>query len=100
MRGWWQRWSQRQRDLARGVDADLVRENGKRYKVAVGLIVLGLLLALLGGKLHTASVLHWVLLDTGGVFAIVGSLTAICAREQSAFLTKPDPEEPPTIFKQ
>jgi hypothetical protein len=61
MRGWLQRRSQRQDDLTHGVDADLVRDNRERFKIDIGLIVLGFLLALLGGKLHTASVLHWFL---------------------------------------
>jgi hypothetical protein len=100
MRGWFQRRSQRRHDLTRGVDADLVRDNRKRFKIAFGLIGLGILLALLGGELHTANLLHWVLLDTGGVSVLAGFLLAIWAREESAFLTKPDPEEPPTIFKQ
>jgi len=95
-----QRWSQRQRDLTRGVDADLVRDNRKRYKVAFGLIGLGLLLAVLGSKVHTPSLVHWVMLDAGGVSTVVGVLMAMWAREESAFLSKPDPEEPPTIFKQ
>jgi hypothetical protein len=56
--------------------ADLVRDNRKRFKVAFGLIGLGFLLALLGGKLQTASLLHWVLLDTGGVSVVVGFLLA------------------------
>lgn len=99
MSGWLQRWRQRQHDLARGVDADLVRDNGKRYKVAFGLIGLGLLLAVPGSTIHTPSLLHWVLLDAGGVSAVVGFLMAMWAREESAFLDKPDPEEPPTIFK-
>ena len=100
MSGWLQRWSQRQRDLTRGVDADLVRDNRKRYKIALGLIGLGLLLAMLGSKVYTPSLLHWVMLDAGGVSAVVGFLMAMWAREESAFLSKPDPEEPPTIFKQ
>jgi hypothetical protein len=99
MRGWLQRWSQRQRDLSRGVDADLVRDNGKRYKVSFGLIGLGLLLAVLGSKVHTPSLLHWVVLAAGGGSGWVGFLMAIWAREESAFLSKPDPEEPPTIFR-
>jgi hypothetical protein len=100
MSGWLQRWSQRQHDLARGVDADLIRDNGKRYKVAFGLIGLGLLLALLGSTVHNPGFLRWTLLVTGSVSAVVGFLMAMWAREEAAFLNKPDPEEPPTIFKQ
>jgi hypothetical protein len=99
MSGWFQRWSQRKHDLTRGVDADLVRDNGKRYKIAFGLLGLGLLLAVLGSKVHTPSLLHWMLLDAGGVSAVVGFLMAMWAREEAAFLNKPDAEEPPTIFK-
>jgi hypothetical protein len=100
MSGWLQRWSQRQHDLTRGVDADLVRDNGRRYKVAFGFIGLGLLLAVLGSKVHTPSLLHWMLLGAGGVSGLAGFLTAIWAQQETAFLNKPDPEEPPTIFKQ
>jgi hypothetical protein len=100
MSGWLQRWSQRQHDLARGVDADLVRDNGRRFKVDFGLIGFGLLLAMLGSKVHTPSLMHWVLLEAGGVSTVVGFFMAMWAREEAAFLNKPDPEEPPTILKQ
>jgi hypothetical protein len=56
-----QRLNQRQDDLTHGVDAELVRDDLKWFEIAIGLIVLGFLLALLGGNLHTASVLQWVL---------------------------------------
>jgi protein-S-isoprenylcysteine O-methyltransferase Ste14 len=100
MSGYLRRWSQRQRDLSRGVDAGLVRDNRKRYKVAFGLVALGLLLAMLGSKVHTPSLVHWMLVVAGGVSVVVGFLMGMWAQQESAFLSKPDPEEPPTIFKQ
>jgi hypothetical protein len=100
MSGWLQRWSQRQHDLARGVDGDLIRDNSKRYKVAFGLIVSGLLLAVLGNKVQIPSLLYWILVASGGVSFFAGFFIAMWAREEAAFLNKPDPEEPPTIFKQ
>lgn len=100
MTGWFERWSRRQRDLARGADADLVRDNGKRYQIAFGLIGLGFLLALLGSQIRPPSPLYWILLGIGGVSVLVGLFTAIWAREESAFLSKPDPEEPARIFKE
>jgi hypothetical protein len=99
MSGWLQRWSQRQRDLTRGVDAALIRGNANRCKVAYGLIGLGLLLILLGGKVHTPSPLRWVLLGVASVAVLVDFLMAMWAQQEVAFLSKPDPEEPPTIFK-
>ena len=99
MSGWLQRYSQRQRALSQGVDADLVRGNRKRYKVAFGLIVIGLLLILLGSKVHIPTVLRWILVGAASVSCLAGFLTAMWAQQEAAFLSKPDREEPPTIFK-
>jgi protein-S-isoprenylcysteine O-methyltransferase Ste14 len=99
MIGWIQRWNQRQRDLTQGVDADLVRENRKRYKLAFGLQGLALFLILLCAKVHIASTLFWILSATAIVSFLAGLLLAIWAQQEDAFLSKPDPEEPPRIFK-
>ena len=45
MWNWLARYSERQKDLARGVDSTLVRANRRRYKIALGLIVSSLVLA-------------------------------------------------------
>lgn len=100
MTGWMQRYSQRQRDLSRGVDADLVRENRQHYNFAFWLVVLGLLLMLLASKVHSPSLLRWILVGAASASGLAGFLTAIWAQQEAAFLNKPDREEPPTIFKQ
>jgi hypothetical protein len=99
MFGWIRRWNQRQRDLTQGVDADLVRENRRRYKLAFGLLGLGLLLVLLGAKVHIPSILRWILSATAGLSFLAGWLLALWAQQEAGFLSKPDPEEPPRIFK-
>jgi hypothetical protein len=89
----------RQRDLARGADAELVRDNARRYQVALGFMGLGFFLALLGNKAQPPSPLYWILVGFGGLSMLVGFLMALWAREESGFLSKPDSEDPPKIFK-
>ncbi|MFZ3333649.1 MAG: hypothetical protein WA197_23620 [Candidatus Acidiferrales bacterium] len=94
-----QRSNRRQRDLARGVDADLVRDNGKRFKLAFALIASGFLLDLVSAKVRTPSLVYSILFDIGMASVVAGFLPAIWARSESAFLSKPDPKVPPTILK-
>jgi hypothetical protein len=95
-----ERWRQRQRDLDRGVDADLVHDNRNRYRLAFGLIGFGFLLGLLNAKVHLPSRLRWIVLGIGMVSLTAGFLLALWAKEESAFLSKPDPDEAPRIFRQ
>lgn len=99
MFGWIRRWNQRQRDLTLGVDADLVRNNRKRYKLAFGLQGLALFLIVLCSEFHIPRTLRWILSAAAGVSFLVGFLLAIWAQQEDAFLSKPDHEEPPRIFK-
>ena len=100
MSGWLQRWCQRQRDLSQGVDSDLVRDNRRRYKLSVGLLGLGILLILFGAKVHSPSTLRWILVGIAAMSFLAGSFLAHWAQQEAAFLSKPDPEEPPKIFTQ
>lgn len=96
---WLQRRNKRYSDLANGVDADLVRANQRRRNT--GLALLGLWL-----------VLVWVFsrLQLQGNFRTIGTSIIIAlflvavfllkwAGQESAFLSKPDPKEPPSILK-
>ena len=62
MLSWFGRWLQRQRDLSQGVDADLVRDNSNRYRLAFGLIGVGFLLSLLGAKIKIPNTLRLILI--------------------------------------
>jgi hypothetical protein len=99
MSSWLERWRQRRRDLSQGVDADLVRDNRKRYRLAFGLIGFGFLLGLPDAKIQIPSTLHLIVVVMATVSFIAGLLLAAWARNEAAFLSKPDPEEPPRIFK-
>jgi hypothetical protein len=100
MSGWFERWHQRQRDLAQGGDADLVRGNSNRSRFAVGLIGLGFLIGLLDANIRIPGMLRVIVVGTAILTIIAGFLLALWARQERAFLSKPDVEEPPKIFKQ
>ena len=55
MPSWLERWHKRQRELAQGADADLMRANRRRFRVALGLIGGGLALGAFGRGLHLPS---------------------------------------------
>jgi hypothetical protein len=99
MSNWFERWRQRQSDLAQGVDADLQRDNGNRYRVAFGLIGFGFLLSLLDTNVKMPGTLRSIVVGMAIVSVIAGFVLAAWARQAGAFLGKPGPEEPPRIFK-
>jgi len=99
MSSWFERWRQRQRDLTQGVDADLIRDNRNRYRLAFGLIGFGFLLGLLDARIRIPSMVRLIVVGMAGASLIAGFLLAAWARQEAAFLSKPDPEEPPRIFK-
>jgi hypothetical protein len=100
MSGWLERWQRRQRELAEGADADLVQANHRRFRVAFGLIGLASVLGLLDARLHPSYVWHFVLRCAAGVSGLVGIVMANWARQQDVLLSRPEPEGPPTIFKE
>ena len=100
MPGWLRKSQNRLRELAEGVDADLVQANQKRFKTAFRLLGLAIVLGLVGEGLHLPEVLRTIVRCVTVVFAAVGLLMAKWAQQESAFLSRPDPEGPPKIFKE
>ena len=96
---WFERWRQREFELARGVDADLVADNQKRYRLASMLLAFGFALGLMVSKVHLRSTLHLIVVVIATVCLIGGFALAAWARQESAFLRKPEAENPPKIFK-
>jgi hypothetical protein len=96
---WFERLSRRQDELAKGADADLVRDNRKRYVLALSLLGLALLLALVVSKVELGKELRLVIRIVSGVSGLAGGLLFTWARQEEFFLNKPDPEAPPKIFK-
>jgi hypothetical protein len=99
MADWLERWRKRQREIAEGTDADLVRANRTRFRVAFGLVGVGFILIILGGKLHLTGRLGTVLRVIAAVSVVVGFVLGRWARSEHEFLTRPDPEGPPEIFR-
>jgi len=77
-----------------------VQANRRRFRVAFGLIGLASVLGLLDARLHPSYVWHFVLRCAAGVSGLVGIVMANWARQQDVLLSRPEPEGPPTIFKE
>jgi hypothetical protein len=97
--GWFERWSRRQDELAQGADTDLVRDNRKRYRLAFSLLGFAILLSLLVSKVDLGKQLRLVMSVVAAGSGVAGLLLLMWARQEQAFLHKPEPEVPPKIFK-
>ena len=96
---WWERWTERQYQLAQGVDADLVRANHHRFRWAFGLLVFAFLLGIVVSKHHLPSTQRFIVDAIVIVAFLVGFVLAAWSRQEAAFLSKPGPQGPPKIFK-
>jgi hypothetical protein len=96
---WLRRWQQRQQDLSRGVDADLVRDNRRRYRLALVLLGGGSLLGVVSVKLGLSGTPQTVIVALAVVLFFTGILTGRWAAAESAFLSRPDREDPPKVFR-
>ncbi len=96
---WWQRFQQRQYDLARGVDADLVRDTTTHSRLSMALFCLALLLAWIAHKLPLPYSLRLAAIILAAVSLIAGAVLSRWTMAEDRFLRKPDPEPPPSIFK-
>src|SRR5262245_51309680 len=99
MAGWFQRLAKRRYELAQGADADLIQSNRRRFRLAFGLIGLAFLLGLICSKLHLPVTLKTILGVAAGISGVVGFVLAKWAQHEHDFLTDPDPEGPPEIFR-
>jgi UDP-N-acetylmuramyl pentapeptide phosphotransferase/UDP-N-acetylglucosamine-1-phosphate transferase len=100
MNNWWQRSEQRRRELAQGVDADLVQANRKRFWTSLCLIGIAGIVGVIDSRLNLPRALHLILRCAAVVFGLVGIVMAKWAQHEHEFLTSPDPEKPPTVFKE
>jgi hypothetical protein len=99
MNQWFDRWQQRRSELQHGADADLLRDNRKRW--IRGFWLLGFGFALLGVQalFQLSGLWHNIAVGlTMTVFA-VGLFLWSWARAESAFLNRPSPKQPPRLWK-
>ncbi len=97
--GWFARYWRRHQDLAAGVDADLVLVNRKRFLLGLGLFCFGVLVLMGTAAAHLAGAARVVTLSVGVASWILGVVVLHWASRERCWLQKPDPEEPPRIFK-
>ena len=98
MSSWFERQLRRQSDLAQGADADLVLGNRKRFKRAFMLMGFGALFLFIS-KVGIPGTLGKILFDVSFLCLVVGFALATWARAQDSILRKPDPDEPPKLFR-
>jgi hypothetical protein len=97
MSSWFERRLRRQSDLAR--DADLVRNNRNRFKRALILMGFGALFLIFISKVQIPGTLGKILFDVSFLCFLVGFALATWTRAEDSFLRKPDPDEPPKLFR-
>jgi hypothetical protein len=96
---WWARQQRRQQELAEGVDADLVRDNWRKSRWGLGLLGSAVALAFALIKLPVRGTLGEVGIDLAIGLMLVAFVLLKWARMESVFLSRPDPEKPPSILK-
>jgi hypothetical protein len=99
MQGWFERWQKRRRELAEGADTELMQSNRLRVRVAFGLIGLAFVMGLVDAKFLLPATLGIIFRVGAGISVVVGIVLAKWAQHEHAFLTRPDPEGPPEMFK-
>ena len=99
MWGWLERRHQRQRELASGADADLFRDNRRRYRRSYALTGCGIMLGLVSAKIKLPGALHVIVVTLAIVLLLAGGFLYQWAESEYNFLQEPDPEEPPTMFR-
>jgi hypothetical protein len=97
---WLLRWQRRRFDLARGVDADLMQENKRRFSRTIVLFGGAGLFLLIDWRFTPSNPWHLVLTSLAILCFAAGVVSAQIAMAYDRFLRKPDSEEPPSIFKE
>ena len=96
---WLERKQTRLRELHQGADADLVRANRRRWKLSWLLFVASFFL--IGIQLAVKPSGLWHDIAVGSFVACVGGglLLGHWARAEQTFLERPEPKEPPKLWR-
>jgi hypothetical protein len=100
MPNWFHRYANRQSELAAGADADLVAENRNRWRRGALVVAFAIAFAWLGNMTKLPANASRLVLLIAGIAGLYGVFLLAWARQESAFLSKPDPEKPPSLLKQ
>jgi hypothetical protein len=96
---WIHRSQQRQRDLQQGVDADLVQANRRRWKLCAWLF--GLFFVSIGVQAFAkfSGIVDRIALGITAVLLFGAIILGRWASAWAEFLDRPDPKEPPRLWK-
>lgn|SRR6185437_1504626 len=96
---WFGRYLRRQRELAAGVDADLVRSNRGKFRLASSFFGLASLLSVIDRAARPHGLIQEVFFWLIGILFFGSVFVGNWAWRERAFLVKPDPKKPPSLFK-
>jgi hypothetical protein len=96
---WLHRYYERQREIQQGADADLFRENQKRWRRSWLLFGCSFLLIAVQSLVKFSGNWHSIFVVLTMVFFVGGLFMAHWARAEKSFLEEPGPKEPPSLFK-
>ena len=99
MSRWLRRRQQRERDLRSGVDADLVQANRRRGAFSLYFFAAAFLMVMLQTIIKFTAPWHLIALGLTCLFFLCGAGLGHWTYSERAFLSKPEPEEPPKLFK-
>jgi hypothetical protein len=99
MPNWWERKAQRERDLAEGVDADLMSANRRRWTLGYKSFAIGALLLATDWLSRLPQWMHLVVACIVFVLMVTAIITWKWARAEQAFLQKPEGKKPLGLFK-
>jgi hypothetical protein len=94
MPNWWERKAQRERDLAEGVDADLLSANRRRWALGYKLSAIGALLLATDWLWRLPRWMHLVVASIVFMLMVTAIITWKWARAEQAFLEKPEGTKP------
>jgi hypothetical protein len=97
--GWFSRWRERQRELAAGVDADLIRANRRRQNLALQLLLASFLLIAVQAKVKLPSFAAKIALALTIACFLGSFVLGHWASAGNEFLHRPARPEPPSIWK-
>jgi len=81
------------------VNADLWWDNRRRYRVSAALLAVGILVAFILPKLPQSGIFGKILFVICMSSYFVGMIGARWASAEHSFLSKPEPPEPPQLWK-
>jgi uncharacterized membrane protein len=85
--------------MADEVNADLWRDNRRRWKISILLIAISVVVAFVMAGLRPTGLVKNVFVGGAMAFFIAGIVGLRWAGQQAYFLRRPEPKDPPSLWK-